>query len=259
VPPESAFNKNPQYFEASLEDLAALDEEYFEEGLGVLYKDRKARLKQGGIGSFTLCPKCNNAMGRWYGSAYMDWAYQAMGVLLKANGRPSLYYPMHFFPLRVIKQVFAMFFSLNDDVFHKNEPELQRFLLNKHDRFLSSRYQVYAYYNLEGSQRYIGGSIIGDIGSGSWKVSYVSELCFPPFGFVLTLGSPPPDSRLTNISHFAQYQYNDWIDYNQRFPVLPTYLPHIPGDYRTKKEILNAIASNRAKGEALAMAKLETK
>jgi hypothetical protein len=68
------------------------------------------------------------------------------------------------------------------------------------------------------------------------KMSVLSEITYPPFGYVMTLDSPPPDDRLFEITHFARYDYNDFVVMPLQLPVLPTYVA-IPGDYREKKEI----------------------
>jgi hypothetical protein len=64
-----------------------------------------------------------------------------------------------------------------------------------------------------------------------------SEISFPPFGYILTEDSPPPDRRLVDISFFAQYGYNDWVDISLRLPVLPIY-SWLPGDFRSRDEVL---------------------
>ncbi|MFP4096873.1 MAG: hypothetical protein ACLFUB_20485 [Cyclobacteriaceae bacterium] len=166
-----------------------------------------------------------------------------MAILLKANGKPSLLYPTFFFPLRVIKQIITMFFSVNQDVFRKVEPQLVKFILNRETRFLDSRYKIYCYYNLKGHNRYLGNSFLSDFRSS--KIIHLSEISFSPFGFVMTIDSEKPDRRLTDISHFADFDFHYWTDYYQKFDVLPTYLPYIPGDYRTKEEIQNTIDSSK--------------
>ncbi len=64
----------------------------------------------------------------------------------------------------------------------------------------------------------------------------MNEISFPPFGYLLTFDSEPPDNRLFEITHFSHYSYNERKEMWLRLTVLPTYLPY-PGDYRTKERI----------------------
>lgn len=251
VPPEKAFNNNRRYYEAGLMDLIEFKKESTDLKFDELYKKRIAKLKQGGIGFYTLCERCNNDTGGWYGGDYVDWVIQSMSILLKSKGRPSLIYPTYFYPLRVIKQIITMFFSLNPEGFSANHKELKKFILNKSTHGLSPKYKIYCYYNIEGVQRYIGGNLIGNVYH--TETINLSELSFPPFGFVFTIDSEPPDSRLVDISHFAQFDYDRKMEFYQKFSVLPTHLPYIPGDYRSKSEIDNAILASKLKQMGLVL------
>lgn len=239
VPPEAAFNNGKAYFLATVDELEQLDFVSLDSSMISKLPLDHFKKKQGGIGFNTLCDQCNNTTGSWYASDFIIWARQSMEILLKSNGRPTLHYPTHFFPLRVIKQIITMFFSIRVEGTCDDESELQTFILNKEKRHLSPKYRVYCYYNLNGSYRYLGDSFIGGIDGSS--MIRTSELSFPPFGFVLTIDSEKPDNRLFEITHFANCDYNYWTDYYQNFPVLPTFLPHVPLDYRSKDEIIAAI------------------
>jgi hypothetical protein len=59
----------------------------------------RGRYQQKGAGDFTLCVKCNNDTGSWYGTAYAGWAAQAMRIVLGTGGRPTLEYPFRVFSL----------------------------------------------------------------------------------------------------------------------------------------------------------------
>lgn len=239
VPPEKAFNNQRYFYQLELNKLIELEDEYFDLTNDEIYKKGYSKKRQGGIGFYSLCEKCNNDTGSWYGSDFVKWAWQGMSILQKAKGRPSLFYPTFFFPLRTIKQIVTMFFSVNPDVFRIAESELVKFVKDKETRFLSKKYRVFCYYNIEGRNRYISYSVLADFNTNN--ISRLSEITFPPFGFVLTIDSGPPDRRLTEITHFANYRYNDWTDHYQRFTTLPTFLPNLPGDYRTKSEIKKGI------------------
>lgn len=224
VPPRSAFNDRP----------VVLVE--FNKAFGLLPDDPipKGRISQRGAGGYTLCGDCNSKTGRWYGNEFAQWCYQAAELLMRSEGKPSLIYGYHLHPLRVIKQIITMFFSVNGSGFQRKHPDLVEFILSKERRFLPEKYGVWVYYNYEGRLRYQSGAVTWDIGEGRhWSFS---EITFPPFGYVLTLDSEPPSRELFPIRHFGQYGFDDFRTMQLQPPVLPTYLI-IPGDYRTKEEI----------------------
>lgn len=228
VPPRSAFNRFP-VVAAKLDKIIGLGPDDTVEG----------RISQKGRGDYTLCPKCNNNTGRWYARDFTEWCYQAMDILQQAHGKPSLIYVHYLFPLRIIKQVVTMFFSLNHSGFRKTYPDLEAFVLNRKRRHLDPRVRIYVYYNVEGHLRSSGLVYRGSFNplnrEGKSPLLY-SETNFPPFGFVMTYDSEPPDPRLVDITHFADYDYDQFKVMSVSLPVLPTHL-WIPGDYRTKDEI----------------------
>nr|AGM16423.1 hypothetical protein [uncultured bacterium] len=230
VPPRAAFNDGNFY--------SVPDEEMYDWAPN---EEFKGKLKQGGVGFYSLCAKCNNDTGSWYGRDFTWWCRDAAHILVAAKGRPSLYYPQKFFPLRIIKQVITMFLSMNEVNLREGEPELARFVLNREERYLNPKYRIFAYYNYQGHPRFKSYSVIWDNG----VLSRLSEIAFPPIGYVLTFNSPPPDLRQTEITYFSAYGYNDWKEIAMRFPVLETHLPMAPGDYRSIEEIQKAVESGR--------------
>ena len=158
-----------------------------------------------------------------------------MATLERSGGQPSLIYLNYVFPLRVLKQIVTMCFSVNNASFHTLHPELVHFVLNRDSRFLPPAYRFFVYYNVEGRPRATGGGI-GILNIKTGKSTIISEITFPPFGYVMTIDSEPPDQRLFEITHFARYSYSDFRVMTLQLPVLPTHVA-IPGDYRTKAEI----------------------
>jgi hypothetical protein len=244
VPPEAAFNDGRYYYTAQMEQILKLGDTDFD--ILSFTNKQYAQKKQGGIGFHSLCIGCNNNTGSWYGKSFVDWVYQSMAIILKASKNPTLYYPNYIFPLRIIKQVVAMFFSVNYDGFREVHPELVRFLLNKEEKYLPKSIRIYCYYNIEGANRYIGNNVVGSLND--MTPIHLSEITFPPLGFVMTIGAEnAPDSRLTEISHFASYNYQEWIDHFQKFATLPTHLPFFPADYRSKEEIIQGMKESMSK------------
>lgn len=225
VPPRSAFNDKP-VFVARGEQLFKVPD----------IEDLPRIKQQQGAGGYTLCPKCNNDTGGWYGRSYADWADQAFQILLRADGQPSLFYSFNIYPLRVIKQIVTMFFSVNSPNFRTIHPYLEHFVRNKRLKGLPPELSLYVGYSFNGHSRSAGvsGLLDGTAGGGG---SYVfSEIAFPPFVFVLCLASPPPEKTLIDISWFALFDYDHCRYIDLRLPVLDIQSP-FPGDYRNKNQI----------------------
>ncbi|OJT16413.1 hypothetical protein BO221_50395 [Archangium sp. Cb G35] len=222
VPPRAAFNNRPIVL-STFEALMGLD----------LEAPIKGRTQQRGSGDFTLCQPCNNQTGLWYGNAFVHWTYQGMRILLAAKGEPRLVYPIHAMPLKVLKQVVTMFMSVNAPSFQAGHPELVRFVLNRQARYLPPKYRFFVYFNLSARFRHLG--LSGIIRFGGEDVS-LSEISFAPFGYVMTIDSPPPDERLCEITHFARYGAQEFTDVNLAIQALPIVTPMV-GDYRSVKEV----------------------
>lgn len=229
VPPGAAFNKH-RIFQAR--GLEIFKDENFDKP--------KGKISQLGSGGYTLCEQCNNDTGAWYGSAFVEWAHQAARILAFTRGQASLFYTYHIFPLRVLKQVVCMFFSANGPSFQSVHPDLVRFVLNKEEKYLDPKFRIYACLNSSNRSRQTG--VVGALNFDNRKIKILSEITFPPFGFVMTLSSDPPDARLVDISFFARYSYNDWKHIPLNLPVLPVY-SYLPGDYRSREEIMAHMAN----------------
>lgn len=230
VPPRAVFNDG--------QFLSVPDEELYDWAPG---ETVKGKLKQGGIGFYSLCQKCNNNTGSWYGRDFVWWSYHAVNVLKWTDTRPTLYYPQSFFPLRVLKQILTMFFSISKVDLTEIAPDLVKFILNRDEKYMNPMYRVFAYFNVEGNPRYMGYTSLWNNGS----MHQLSEIAYPPMGYVMTFDSTSPDPRLTDISHFSRFAYNDWKEISMKFPVLATHIPMSPGDYRSLEEIQKGVASAR--------------
>jgi hypothetical protein len=229
IPPDAAFN-NERVRKPEFKD-------YVDKGPD--YTSPHAKFEQRGAGDYTLCGYCNNSTGSWYVPSYVDMAYQAAVLLHKGKGNLSLYYPFRLFPLRFIKQVIAMFCSANNPGFIVKNPELRKFLLNKETMYIDPKINIYAYLTTSNFSRQSGiSSVITDN-----RIKLFSEICFAPFGFIMTLDSYPPDDRLVDISYFARYNYNHFDIFHLKLPVLPVNF-YLPGDFRTREEIMKAYKEN---------------
>jgi len=212
------------------------------------YDRLTGRIEQRGAGAYTLCESCNNTTGRWYAPAFANWCVQGAEILIRTEFNPRIFTIQYIFPLRIIKQIVTMFFSVNPDTYASVNPELVEFVLNKEKMYLPPKYRFYVYFNRGAATdrlRYAGIMAKSNFDTGNLTV--LSEISFPPFGYVLTIDSGPPDDRLFEITHFARYRYNDFKVQEMKPVVLdtPTF---VPGDYRTPQEVVKEIAQQDEAG-----------
>lgn len=238
VPPESAFN-DQRILVTRFEQLLAAND----------LDNLRGTVQQRGAGGYTLCDDCNSKTGSWYAPAFASWAHEAMRFIVAARTPPSLFYPFNLYPLRVLKQVLCMFFSINGPRFHSVNHDLVRFILNKESKELPDRVRVDAFYTLSNRTRSAGMTgVLRGLGTASSQVRVFSEVTFPPFGFVLTMNSIPPRPDFCDISGFSKFDYRDWrTGVTIRMPLLPIYTG-FPGDYRTRDQTLAEAAAQARLG-----------
>ena len=254
VPPRAALNDCPAVGKHILELINKDPDNYL---------DSKGYKYQRGVGAYTLCSKCNSNTGTWYGGAFAEWARQSLDILKHTKGSPSLYYRFHIYPLRVIKQIICLFFSINNDLFRCNHQDLVKFVLNKNECHLNPGIQILAYFNVGPHTRFVGGTSIAKMGGVSpnemsrdtmdnllskyqhdyAKSRSLSEIAFPPLGYVMSFSSERLDNQLFDISFFAKYRYDDRVPIPLLLPVHPVYTCY-PTDYRSREQIRRDFEEN---------------
>lgn len=207
----------------------------------------RGKQQQRGAGRHSLCARCNNDTGAWYGTAYVDFARQAMSLLERSNGKLALAYPYGIFPLRVIKQIVVMFFSACGPEFKKAHPDLVKFVLDRERRLLPENVHIWVYLRdpVEStSTRQAGVTGLMSLGGNS---HVFSEIAFPPFGLIMSFKAEPLYRDLCNLSCFGYSSINNWDVIWLRLPVLPV-VSFFPGDFRTVAEINKTMQENRKLG-----------
>lgn len=242
VPPAAAFNDR-RVFQAKIDELIG---GRWTPGEPVT----RGKYVQRGAGRHSLCAKCNNDTGAWYGTSYVDFARQAMILLHRSNGKMSLAYPYAIFPLRVLKQILVMFFSACGPGLRKAHPDLVKFVMNRDCRILPGDVQLWAYLHdpVEStSTRQAGVTGLMSLNGGS---HLFSEIAFPPFGLILSLKGEPNRQELCKINHFGLANFNTWDVIYLKLPVLPV-VSFFPGDFRTVDEIKKTVEENSKLGSYL--------
>lgn len=97
-----------------------------------------------------------------------------------------------------------------------------------------------------------GITVIGRFTEVGYKPIVMSEIAFPPFVYVMTIDSPPPDDRLTDISWFSRYDYNEFDIVYPKFNVLPINY-YLPGDYRTIEQMKEDRIKNEMEANELGL------
>ena len=127
-----------------------------------------------------------------------------------------------------------MFISMEEEDFYKNHTELCEFVRNPESNTIPDKYQIFTYLNELRSVNYIPPMVLGNFRTGS--IVFCSELTFPPFGYVFTIDSGDKLDKLTNITEFKNFKYDEKVNYPFEMFKLENHLP-FPMDYRSKGEI----------------------
>jgi len=233
VPPQKAFNsaKNKLF---GGEQLIGRD------SLPWDFENLKAEHHQNGIGGNTLCVKCNSDTGGWYAKSYIDFVQKGYDELAKNRPTINASAVINFrdvYPLRVTKQILVMFMSINNEDFLDKQSELQNLLISKTANGIdTNKYALGIYVNASKLAKYVGLSCIM-IGG---KATIISEFSSIPFGFVL-LFDPLHQEDLKRYCIITdlmnKFKYDDKTDLELTLPVYDSNIV-IPGDYRTKDQIL---------------------
>ena len=242
VPPKKAFNARPQRIYRGDELVKTI----IHPSPPWEFSGLKYTQKQRGMGEYTLCQRCNNNTGDWYATSFIDLVYQGARFVNNTgpdnlhNGDTHEVLFHEIFPLRVVKQVFTMFCSINNPEFAENHPDIRGFILNRSVRGLdSTSYALLIHIGIGELVRNHGSAGILNFESGQSRI--ISELSAPPFGFVLEF-NPSEEVQLQSnniISLTNQFGYDEQGDVHVKIPVRATNTM-FPGDYRGKQEILDA-------------------
>lgn len=198
-------------------------------------------IEQRGLGVHSLCGHCNNRTGGWYGDDFIGWTRQGARALAFTRGPGStIAFPFQLRPLSVAKQALLLFVSTCGPHFLEAHEPLRRVLLNPEARGLPSYLHLYAYLVAE-RVRVTGVMARGNLRAG--RARALAEFAFPPFGYVLSFDPEPPDSRLLDISSFANLSYRETVTWRLLLFELSIYTPFV-GDYRDRQRVLRDAAAN---------------
>lgn len=243
IPPRSAFNSTPS---RPVTGIGLLDDNRMPwDTSGLRYTNQ-----QQGMGRYSLCPKCNNDTGSWYGDDYKNIARIVHSILSKPiDPKYQGFGIRNIYPLRFIKQVLSMFCSINNFEDERIDV-IRRFVIDKDAVGLDkSKYKVCMYLTRSTLMKYAPLSVILRMGETTCESMALSEITAYPLGFVLYF-DPTDTFRYDglDITHFSDCRFDDVTDIQMPFciyemnDIFPTY-------YRSKKEIRDCIDSNKERAE----------
>jgi hypothetical protein len=246
VPPRRAANDEPLRVYGIMDWLAR------EEG-GL----RGGRIEQRGAGGFTLCERCNNNTGSWYGRELVVAAAAGVRILQKASLEelderldPTYAYARfrqqprvgpH--PLRFIKQVVSMLLAVSPLEFSIANQALGDFVLEREQTGLPDKYQFYLALFAGPNARTVGGAVRFDLGRS--RTDFIVEVAYPPFAYALTIDAEPEAIDTANITPFVDVGYRQMADIELDMLVGFGHTP-LPVDYRTKAMIERDRRANEA-------------
>ncbi|SHF26995.1 hypothetical protein SAMN05444008_106175 [Cnuella takakiae] len=228
VPPRSAFNKLTKFrITPYLDYLKAPNP--FEYQV-------KGKLHQGGIGFYSLCRSCNSFLGSKYVTTYTKYSNSFIDLAKRVENNHFVIIMENFQPVKVLKQIAAMFLSVNEDSFSRSNKDLREFVFNTESKELPPRFRFFNYLNSEGNFRHLPVQVKGSFNSGLTIVA--SEIAFPPLGHIMTInfdGSLPYHQEIT---HFKNFDLEQYASLELSIFRLPTYLPFLL-DYRHRDTIVD--------------------
>lgn len=195
IPPKAAFNDKPIFIQKH--------EHLFDKKSYVYGKSIRSN---NGAGSYCFCTSCNNNTGSWYARDFSNFVRQASNHFAKVDTITRLnFIEFDFSPLNVLKQILTMFIGIDRSGFLRKDKLLTRFILERDNKELPEKYQIYIYSTISDKKRMYGiqwNSLNG-------KFNTHSEITFNPFGYFLAVDSAPPIESMTNITNFKKYNFNE--------------------------------------------------
>jgi hypothetical protein len=224
TPPRSAFN-NQEVRYYSLVDKQTRTIGYDE--------NKEYTQSQRGLGGYSLCARCNNNTGYWYGKAFLNFAIQ--GLHFYNRGQSGVIeLPFFIYPLNVIKQIITTLIATCSPGFIESQIYLRKFILDQETKYLPDNIRIFIYMPEGFHGRKTG--IMGMLDLNSHSTSLFCELLFPPFGYIMSIDGSVPSKAVQEISFFSQYNYNEFQDIFIKIPRL-SCVSDFPLDYRTRKQM----------------------
>ena len=140
-------------------------------------------------------------------------------------------------PARFLKQVVTMLLAMSSPEFGELHPDLRAFAQDAEWVGLPDRYQFYLTLYAGPIVRFVGAAgLMRNVGIGPIETSFVTELAYPPFAYVLSIDEATPVLETGNISGFADLKIEQTATVELQ---LITGYGHtvLPLDYRSRAAV----------------------
>lgn len=246
VPPRAAFNDGPITV-YGFDDWLNRDDD------GAL---TGGRIEQRGAGAHTLCERCNNNTGSWYGNELKRAANTGMSLLARTPLKEFDQLLEHRwaqvkltqsetgpYPLRFIKQVIVMLLATSPPELTLNHHELGDFVLDRMRTGLSERYRFYLALYAGPYARSTG--VVPSLDMERNRTDTFVEVAWPPYAYVMTIDSEPEALPTVDVTPMVDVGYNYRADVELEL-LLAFGHTAIPLDYRTSAMIEHEAVLNEA-------------
>lgn len=205
-----------------------------------------------GTGVISICKACNEYSGTWYVPEFAKFVhtgvqiFQKMGETFIAEADGSLDWKAVDFEIKamrglpVVKQIVASLLALNAPEFAQKNPDLVKFVLDRHAKGLPTKYRLYLSLYAGPLARFAGLAVELNVVTG--KAVYMTELAHPPFAYLLTIDSEASQP----VGEITVWSSRDFDEVRDERLVLTIGFGHtaLPGDYRSKAKVEAEKAAN---------------
>lgn len=223
VPPKKAFNRHTVL-------LRKIDET--RSGACVRWRNEQ---RQGGHFEYSLCKKCNNDTGGWYGREYVGFVKACADHAVVSNaGKVITLELKDIYPARIVKQALTMICSSSGPGLTHESPELRKFLLNKDEKGLPDYLKLHMYLRCHGGGRSSG--IAGIMNTNTGSSSVVSEVSWWPVGWILAFDDSQGIVEY-DVSEWYKYGYDERRSITIKLPCRFAVTAY-PMDFRNPDQVL---------------------
>lgn len=206
-----------------------------------------------GTGLYTICKSCNELSGRHYVPEFAKLVHAGIQLHVQLSERwgdddPDGHLEPRVAtvgiqavrPLLVVKEIVAMLLAVNGPAFGTRNRALVDFVLDPNTRGLPDRYRLFLSLFSGPLARFAGLSFVASPGRTSW----LTEVAYPPFAYLLTLDSPP-ELPVGDITAWVDAERTETRDLTLDLLIAFGHTP-LPADYRSRARVEQEVAQNRS-------------
>jgi len=223
IPPRAAFNKVPALI-AKIDKANSIRQVKWKP-----YRSKK------GSSNYTLCYKCNNKTGRWYGDSYVDFVKQCAPYAQWKYGRRTVTLSLNIFPFRVIKEALTIFCSSCGPGLSQKQNQLKKIILGQKSTGELAPLKIWLYLLAFPGGRSSGIAGIANVKKRTTRV--VAEFSWWPVGWILTFDDHNIVEGLDVSDWLYKYKYRDRKRMNLYIPCNYAVTAY-PLDFRHPKDVM---------------------